>query len=53
MAKVLVVTVCSVIVGEVTSFASFTVCQGLLSHKSVGVSLSDPAALRAVIGTGL
>jgi ABC-2 type transport system permease protein len=52
-AKVIVVSCCSVLLGELTSFASFTVCQALLSPKGVGVSLSDPGALRAVFGTGL
>ena len=53
LAKLVVVAACSVVVGELTSFASFTTCQALLAHKGVGVSLSDPGALRAVIGTGL
>ena len=53
VAKLLVVTASSLVLGELTSFASFSVCQALLAHKGVGQSLSDPGALRAVFGTGL
>ena len=53
VAKAVVVTGGVVIVGEVAALASFAVCQALLSHKGVGVSLGDPGALRAVLGSGL
>ncbi|HEY2271629.1 MAG TPA: hypothetical protein VGH30_02565 [Jatrophihabitantaceae bacterium] len=53
VAKASVVTAGVVVVGELASFASFTLCQALLEHKQAGLSLADPGALRAVAGSGL
>jgi ABC-type polysaccharide/polyol phosphate export permease len=52
-AKVLVVGVSTLVVGELLSFGSFAVGQALMAHKGVGVSLSDPGALRSAFGAGL
>lgn len=52
-AKALVLTAAMLVLGEVTSFASFTLAQGFLEHKHAGASLSDPGVLRAVVGAGL
>ena len=37
----------------VSSFAAFTISQALLSRKHLGAALSDPGALRAVVGAAL
>jgi ABC-2 type transport system permease protein len=52
-AKALVLTLSTVIVGEVLSFASFGIGQALLHRAHVGASLGDPGVLRAVSGAGL
>jgi ABC-2 type transport system permease protein len=52
-AKVLVVGVLTLAIGELLSFSSFVVGQAVMSHKGIGVSLSDPGALRSAFGAGL
>ena len=52
-AKLLVFAVATFVAGEVMSFAAFGIGQQLLGSAHAGVSLSDPAALRATIGGGL
>ncbi|MGH3121153.1 MAG: ABC transporter permease subunit [Streptosporangiaceae bacterium] len=52
-AKVLVFAAVSLIVAEVTSFASFLLGQALLTSPARHATLSSPGALRAVAGTGL
>lgn len=52
-AKALVLTAAMLVVGEIASFASFTLGQALLAHKHAGASLADPEVLRAVVGAGL
>jgi ABC-2 type transport system permease protein len=37
----------------VSSFTAFTIGQALLSHKHLNASLSDPGALRAIVGAAL
>jgi hypothetical protein len=52
-AKALVLAVVALVVGVLTSFASFTLGQSILASESLNVSLSDPGVLRAVFGGGL
>jgi len=52
-AKVLMVGVPTLLLGELLGFSSFTVGQALLAHKDIGVSLADPGALRSAFGSGL
>jgi ABC-2 type transport system permease protein len=52
-AKALVLTAAMLVLGELASFASFTLAQALLEHKHAGASLGDPGVLRAVAGAGL
>lgn len=52
-AKALVLTAAMLVLGEIVSFASFTLAQAFLEHKHAGASLSDPGVLRAVVGAGL
>jgi ABC-2 type transport system permease protein len=52
-AKVLVFTVVSLIIAEVTSFASFLLGQAILTSPARHATLSSPGALRAVAGVGL
>jgi hypothetical protein len=52
-AKVIVVAVPTLVIGELLSFGSFAIGQALLAHKGVGVSLGDAAALRSAFGAGL
>jgi ABC-2 type transport system permease protein len=52
-AKATVFTAVALVVGLVTSFASFFVGQAILSTQHVNASLGQPGALRAVIGGGL
>ena len=53
VAKAVVFGAIALAVGEVVSFASFVVGQQILSGKTPTSSLSDPSALRAVLGGGL
>ena len=52
-AKALVFSGITFVVGEAVSFVAFVIGQGILSGHTPTASLSDPAALRAVIGAGL
>jgi ABC-2 type transport system permease protein len=52
-AKALVFSAITFVVGEAVSFAAFVIGQGILSGHTPTASLSDPSALRAVIGAGL
>jgi ABC-type transport system involved in multi-copper enzyme maturation permease subunit len=52
-AKVLVFAALSLVVAEVTSFASFLVGEAFLTSPAKHVTLSSPGALRAVAGIGL
>jgi len=52
-AKAVVFAAVTLLVGEVTSFASFFVGQDLISGHAPTASLSDAAVARAVIGAGL
>ena len=52
-AKAVVFTTIALVVGEVTSFASFLVGQAILSSQHVNASLGQPGVLRAVVGGGL
>jgi hypothetical protein len=52
-AKGVVFLACALIGGELLSLAGFGVGQALLSGADAGASLSDPTALRAVLGGGL
>lgn len=52
-AKVLVFAAVSLIIAEVTSFASFLVGQAILTSPARHATLSSPGALRAVVGVGL
>jgi hypothetical protein len=52
-AKTAVVGAVALVVGMVTSFASFLIGQALLSSTHAGASLATPGALRAVVFTGL
>ena len=52
-AKVAVFGTITLVIGEVVSFASFLIGQQILSGKTPTATLSDPSALRAVVGGGL
>jgi hypothetical protein len=52
-AKVLVFAAVSLVIAEVTSFASFYLGQAFLTSPARHATLSSPGALRAVAGTGL
>ena len=52
LAKMSVFAVAGLIVGEIASFSAFFVGQAILSSKH-SASISDPGALRAVLGGGL
>lgn len=52
-AKALVFTGVAVVVGLVTSFASFFLGQAIMSGQHINTTLSHPGVLRAVIGAGL
>ena len=52
-AKLAVVSVVSLVVGEVVSFATFLISANFWHNKGVSLSLSDHDALQAVIGGGL
>jgi ABC-2 type transport system permease protein len=52
-AKVLVFGAVSLVLSEVTSFASFLLGQALLTSPAAHATLSSPGAMRAVAGTGL
>ncbi len=51
-AKAVVFAALILIVGEIVTFSSFLIGSAIM-HKRLAVSLSDPGATRAVIGTGL
>lgn len=53
LAKAGVFTAVALLTFTVTSLVTFLSSQALLSHWRPGYSLSDPTALRAVLGTGL
>lgn len=44
---------CTLVLGEVMSFASFGIGQAILHQRQAGVSLADAGVARAVIGGGL
>jgi len=52
-AKALVFGVVALVVGEVSSFASFLVGQAILAGTTPHATLSQPRVLRAVVGGGL
>lgn len=52
-AKAAVFAAATVVVGVVSSFAAFFVGQAILSDKGISAQISDPGALRAVVGAGL
>ena len=52
-AKILVFTAVSLIIAEVTAFASFLLGQAILTSPAKHATLSSPDALRAVAGVGL
>ena len=52
-AKVLVFAAVTLIIAELTSFASFLIGQAFLTSPAPHAALSSPGALRAVAGTGL
>ena len=49
-AKVATFSAVVAVVGLVSCFAAFWICQALLAPKHAGLSISDPGVLRAVIG---
>jgi ABC-2 type transport system permease protein len=51
-AKAAVFGAVALVVGEVLSFACFWLGQAILSGKHLGISISDPGALRAVLAAG-
>jgi ABC-type transport system involved in multi-copper enzyme maturation permease subunit len=53
IAKVVVFSTVTLIVGEAVSFVAFFVGQSLLSGKTPTASLSDPSVVRAVLSGGL
>jgi hypothetical protein len=53
LAKLLVFAGVALVVGEVISFISFGVAGSIFGSHGVTVSLSQPGALRAVVGAGL
>src|SRR5262245_1894394 len=52
VAKAAVFGAVALVVGEVLSFGCFWLGQAILSGKHLGVSISDPGALRAVLAAG-
>jgi len=52
-AKAIVFGVIALVVGEVTSFASFLVGQAIMLTQHVNATLGQPGVLRAVLGGGL
>ena len=52
-AKALVFLAVAFAVGLVGSFAAFFLGQAILNGRSIGTSISDPAALRVVVGAAL
>ena len=52
-AKVVVFGGVTLVVGEIVSFVAFFIGQRILSGKTPSASLSDPGAMRAVLGGGL
>jgi ABC-2 type transport system permease protein len=52
-AKALVLAIVIFVIGTVTSFACYGVSETFLSAKHIGVPLSQPGVMRAVIGGGL
>ena len=52
-AKVALFATVALVVGEAVSFVAFGIGQSILSGKTPTASLSDPAALRAVLSGGL
>jgi ABC-type transport system involved in multi-copper enzyme maturation permease subunit len=53
IAKTAVFAAVTLVVAMLTSFAAFLLGQVVLSQKNLGVSLTDPSVLRAVVGGGL
>lgn len=53
LAKIVVFGGCTLVAGEVLSFVTFGIGQAILHNANAGVSITDPGALRAVIGGGL
>ncbi len=51
--KAIVFDGCTLVIGEVLSFAAFAIGQALLHPAHAGVSLGAPGALRATVGGGL
>ena len=52
MAKAAVFGTVALVIGEVLSFGCFWLGQAILSGKHLGISISDPGALRAVLAAG-
>jgi len=52
MAKAAVFGAVALVIGEVLSFGCFWLGQAILSGKHLGISISDPGALRAVLAAG-
>lgn len=52
-AKLLVFAAVSLLVGQALTFASFAIGQAILASEHGGASLSNPAALRSVVATGI
>jgi ABC-2 type transport system permease protein len=53
LAKAIVLTVSTVLAGELLSLASFLTAQAFFARKHAGVGLADPGAARSVVGAGL
>ena len=53
IAKGTVLALAALVLGELLSFASFFLGQAFLNHAGVGLHLSSPHVVRAVIGGGL
>ncbi|HXL87730.1 MAG TPA: ABC transporter permease subunit [Streptosporangiaceae bacterium] len=53
IAKVVLFSAITFVVGEAVSFIAFLIGQAILSGRTPTASLSDPSALRAVVGGGL
>jgi ABC-type transport system involved in multi-copper enzyme maturation permease subunit len=52
-AKGLVLALATLVIGEALSVTSFLLGQAFLNHAGVGLHISDPGVLRAVLGGGL
>ncbi|MEY9944227.1 ABC transporter permease [Kitasatospora sp. GAS1066B] len=52
-AKVAVLTGLMLVAGAVMAFGSFWLTQAILSHRHIGISISQPGALRCVIASAL